>query len=277
MKRLLLLLVVFTMVLAKPSFAQSDNETADLFKVKCGICHTIGGGKLVGPDLINVQDKRSEEWLMTYIRSSQTMINNGDPDAVALYEEYNKVVMPDPMISDAEIKSLLVYITEQSVAGGSTSAKPVSMITDATTEDFEHGKDLFEGRVRFENGGPSCISCHNDLSKSFFAENSLSTKDISASFSILGEPGVTAILKSPPFPLMTEAFKGHNLTDDEIRNLLIFLKDASKPKSTFSSGYLLYGILGAFALLVVYGGLWYKRKDKSVNHSIYKRQIKSFN
>ena len=112
MKKVLFLFTLFSLVLAEQSFAQSESETADLFKLKCGICHTIGGGRLVGPDLANVHQRRSEDWLLEYVRSSQAMIKKGDPDAVAIYEEFNKIAMPDPMISDVEIKSLLSYITE---------------------------------------------------------------------------------------------------------------------------------------------------------------------
>ncbi len=276
MKKTVIFLAVFSVVLANPSFAQSDNEVADLFKIKCGICHTIGGGRLVGPDLANVHDRRSEDWLLEYVRSSQTMIKSGDPDAVALFEEFNKILMPDPMITDIEINSILNYISENS-GGGVGTAAAVSIIEEATPEDLENGKNLFDGRVRFVNGGPSCISCHNDISDAFFSENSYSTKDISASFTNLGEAGVKAILDSPPFPVMTKAFEGHDLTEEEIHDLLVFLKGAHKPQSSIASGYLLYGILGAFSLMVLYAGLWYERKNKSVNHNIYKRQIKSFN
>ena len=277
MKKTILLFSIFSLILTGNSFSQSDTEVADLFKLKCGICHTIGSGRLVGPDLANVQDRRSEDWLLTYIRSSQTIIKGGDEYAVALFEEYNKVIMPDPMISDTEIKTLLAYIAENSGGGAGTTTERVSTIEDETPEDLENGRHLFEGRVRFANGGPSCITCHNDLSNTFFSENSLSTKDVGASFANLGEAGVEAILKSPPFPVMTKAFEGHDLTEGEIHDLLIFLKGASKTENSIASGNLLYGILGAIALMVLYGGFWYKRKNRSVNHSIYKRQIRSFN
>ncbi len=278
MNRLIFLLSIFCLVWEGQLYAQSENETADLFKTKCGICHTIGGGKLVGPDLANVQDKRSEDWLLTYIRSSQTMIKGGDPDAVALFKEFNEVIMPDPMISDTEIKSLIGYIAENS-GGGVGTADNVSVIGNATPEDFQNGKDLFEGRVRFANGGPSCYSCHNDLSTVFFSENSYSTKDISTSFTNLGERGVKAILSNPSFPVMAKAFEKHPLEEEEIHDLLIFLKDAGSTNNKIqpASGYILYGLLGSGALIILLGGLWYNRKSKSVNHSIYQRQIKSTN
>lgn len=276
MKRFLHLSSLLVLLINSPAFSQNGGETETLFKTKCAICHTIGGGRLVGPDLANVRDRHSEDWLLTFIHSSQTMIKAGDPDAVALFEENNKVIMPDPMISETEIKSILDYITEKSGSGGQAT-EFVSAIGDATPEDLKNGKDLFEGRVRFANGGPSCISCHNGLSEVFFSENSFSSKDIGASFSNLGEAGVTAILRNPPFPIMAQAFKGHDLTEAEIHDLLVFLQATKKPKSEVASGYLLYGVFGAATLLILFAGFWYERKNRSVNHEIYRRQIKSFN
>ncbi|MBI5917173.1 MAG: cytochrome c [Bacteroidetes bacterium] len=275
------ILAFFSLILAGQVSAQAPSETEALFKLKCSICHTIGKGKLIGPDLNNVHQRRPEDWLLNFVRSSQKMIQSGDATAVALFEEHNKVVMPDPLISDAEITSILSYIGENS--GAAVSAGPVaSIIGDATPEDLENGQNLFEGRVRLTNGGPACISCHNDLSTAFFSENSYSVKDISQSFTNLGEAGVRAILENPPFPVMKQAFEGKLLEQQEVHDLLVFLKN-STPKSTaqaqtgLPSGFLLYGVMGAGALVLLISGFWYSRKNRSVNHGIYKRQIKSFN
>ncbi len=280
MKKILLLLSVFCLVLAGHSFAQSESETADLFKLKCGICHTVGGGKLIGPDLSNVHKRRSEEWLLEYVRSSQAMINKGDPDAIAIFEEYNKVIMPDPLISDMEIKSILTYILDNSGGELAETSAPVSIIENATPEDFENGKALFTGKHRFANKGPSCLSCHNGISDVFFSLNSYA-KELVGSFSNLGEIGVKAILENPPFPSMTQAFEGKNLKEDEIHDLLVFLKNADSKNINKaqgpSSGFLIYGLLGALGLLLIYSWIWHSRKNKSVNHEIYNRQIKSYN
>jgi hypothetical protein len=117
------------------------------------------------------------------------------------------------------------------------------------------------------------------LSDYFFSENSYSTKDIGTSFTNLGEVGVKAILENPPFPVMQKAFKGHNLQENEVHDLLVFLKSAglSKAQSTPSSGYVIYGLLGSALLLFLFAWLWYERKSRSVNYQIYKRQIRAIN
>lgn len=279
MKKLICLFTLSFLVLSFYSVAQTGDDVGAMFNTKCGICHKIGGGKFIGPDLANVHERRDMDWLVEYIRSSQTMINNGDEEAVKLFEEYNKVVMPDPMISDNEIRSLISYIAENSAGGVGVAVEQVSVIENATAEDWENGKLLFEGRVRFKNNGPSCISCHNDVSNIYFFENSYSTKDVSKSFADLGEMGVKAILESPPFPVMAKAFEGHDLEENEVHDLLVYLQSSGTQRASveMSSGYLLYGILGAVGMFFLYGSFWYKRKSRSVNHSIYKRQIKSTN
>ncbi len=278
MKKAFLSLILGWLIIST-SGAQEITKIDDLFKIKCAICHTIGGGKLIGPDLADVTSRRSEEWLLEFIRSSQKMINSGDPDAVAIYEEYNKVLMPDPMIPDDQILSLLNYIEEQSGSGPSASQTYVSMIEDATAEDIESGRRLFDGRKRFVNGGTSCISCHNDISDFFFSENSLSSKDVRTSFATLGEAGVRAILENPPFPLMAQALKDRPLTEEEVHDLLVYLKEAGAAAvaPTPSSGFFLYGVFGAVLLLFLFAGLWYNRKTRSVNHGIFRRQIRSAN
>lgn len=258
-----------------------QDAVEQLFTIKCGICHTIGMGKLIGPDLINVHERRSDEWLLEYVRSSQGMIKKGDPDAVAIFEEYNGILMPDPLISDDEILSILGYIAESSAAGGKAGVAYESVLTNATSTDAEHGLLLFEGRIRFENDGPSCISCHNIQRK----ETKLLTnyaKDVMASFETLGEVGVSAILKTPPYPVMAQAFKGHDLTDAETHDLLAYLKDAktlapNMRLSSMYSNFLALSLMGGVFLFVLYSLFWFKRKGGSVNAEIYKRQMKSTN
>ncbi|MEZ5082712.1 MAG: c-type cytochrome [Bacteroidales bacterium] len=76
----------------------------------CAACHTIGKGKLIGPDLKGVTERREEAWLISFIKSSQTMVKSGDETAVKLFEEFNKIPMPDNPFTDEQIKGILSYI-----------------------------------------------------------------------------------------------------------------------------------------------------------------------
>lgn len=91
------------------------------FKSKCGICHKVGGGKLVGPDLKDVGKRREKAWLTKWIKSSQALIKSGDTAAVGVFERYSKVPMPDQDLSEADIDAVLAYI-ETASAGGAVKA-----------------------------------------------------------------------------------------------------------------------------------------------------------
>lgn len=88
----------------------SMRSPSELF-VSCARCHTIGKGKLVGPDLAGVSSRRSEAWLSQFIQSSDSMIASGDTEAKRLFEEHAKTPMPTHDYSTEEIKSLINYIS----------------------------------------------------------------------------------------------------------------------------------------------------------------------
>ncbi|MEK7696869.1 MAG: cytochrome c, partial [Pseudomonadota bacterium] len=99
--------------------ASAQESGKEIFQKSCAACHSIGGGRLVGPDLKGVNDKRPEDWLLKFTKSSQTLVKSGDKTAVALFEEFNKIPMPDQALSDEQIKKVLAHIKE---TGGGTAA-----------------------------------------------------------------------------------------------------------------------------------------------------------
>ncbi|HXB12923.1 MAG TPA: cytochrome c [Bacteroidia bacterium] len=120
-------------------FAQGG---ADLFKQNCGACHSIGNGKLVGPDLKDVEARHATPWLMKWIKSSQSLVAAKDKDAVKLLADNSMIPMPDQPLNDEQIKTVLAYIVEQGgaavVADNTTSAVPIS--TDVVVP-FNNGFD----------------------------------------------------------------------------------------------------------------------------------------
>ena len=79
----------------------------------CAACHTVGGGKLVGPDLLGVENRHSEDWLRKFIKSSQSLISSGDEEAIKVFNENNMIPMPDQPLSDKEIKMVLTFIKSE--------------------------------------------------------------------------------------------------------------------------------------------------------------------
>ena len=103
---ILLLTVLFSFTFQVS--AQSDGTA--IFKANCTACHMIGGGRLVGPDLQGITEKRTKDWLKKWINSSSELIASGDADAIAIFEEYNKVAMTNFYFSDEDSEALYAYL-----------------------------------------------------------------------------------------------------------------------------------------------------------------------
>jgi len=105
---LVLLFIYFTSL---SGFAQEVDVQAGkkLFNANCASCHKLNR-KAVGPALKGVSAKYDREWLYSWIKNSSAMIKEGDAQAVAIWEEYNKVAMNAfPMFSNADIDNILAY------------------------------------------------------------------------------------------------------------------------------------------------------------------------
>ena len=70
-------------------------------------CHTIGGGKLVGPDLKGVTERRKEDWLRKWLKNPDAMLQT-DPIAKEMLKQY-LVPMPNQGLTDADIDALIAH------------------------------------------------------------------------------------------------------------------------------------------------------------------------
>ncbi len=282
--RLLLMGVVAILLLSshsQNSWAQEPGE--QVFNTICFACHTIGGGRLIGPDLAGVHEKRSQEWLESFVKSSQSMINAGDTEAVALFEEYNSLLMPDAVATDEEDRQVLSYIKVRSAgaaAGVEASAdEPVTPPEPASEEDILAGQEMFQGNIRFENSGPACNACHEVRNDAVIGGGILAA-ELTTVFSRMGGAGVTAILGQAPFPVMQAAYEDRSLTEGEVTALVAFLEYADSEQYNqlprdYGIGLFASGAVGAGILFFFFGFVWRGRKRGSVNQAIYDRQIRS--
>lgn len=109
------LVIIATIFSTFSTFAQTDIEAGKTtFKSRCAACHNIEK-VLVGPALKDVEKRYSEKWIIDFVHSSQTMIKNGDKDAVAIFNQMNQTVMPDHTdLKDADIQNILAYVKDES-------------------------------------------------------------------------------------------------------------------------------------------------------------------
>ena len=91
------------------------------FERDCAVCHSIGHGKQVGPDLLGVTRRRTHRWLVSMIQHPDQLLTQHDPIAVALVKKYT-MQMPDLRVSDAECADLIAYLESESAAHANTAA-----------------------------------------------------------------------------------------------------------------------------------------------------------
>jgi protein SCO1/2 len=93
-----------------------------LFASRCSVCHSIGQGDKMGPDLVGVTSRRERMWLLRYIQVPDQVLASGDPIAKALYEKYRDVRMPNVSLGGADVAAIVSYLEAQSAAAKSASA-----------------------------------------------------------------------------------------------------------------------------------------------------------
>lgn len=152
LQRLALLSFSFLMFFSFQLFAQTGDPAKgkELFNANCAACHKLDK-KLIGPALEGVTERRSREWLQAWIKDNQALIKSGDDDAIAIYEEYNKMPMQAfPQLSEQDIDDILAY-TDGAAA---PAAAPVEQATALSPEEqaaIDEGKALFNA---------NCAACH---------------------------------------------------------------------------------------------------------------------
>ena len=80
----------------------------------CTACHTIGKGKLVGPDLAGVTSRREARLAQTAnLKSPIALLAENDPIAMQLLQEANNVAMVPLGLSDEEVAIAVSCIFEE--------------------------------------------------------------------------------------------------------------------------------------------------------------------
>lgn len=87
-----------------------EEEGRRLFQLRgCHTCHSVGKGKLIGPDLQKVTLRHSDDWLSRWLADPAAMIR-ATPDLQAWPEQYGGIIMPNQNLTTANIQALLAYM-----------------------------------------------------------------------------------------------------------------------------------------------------------------------
>jgi cytochrome c2 len=252
-------LAAAALALALPGLA-SAQQAGELFRQSCASCHTIGGGRLTGPDLKDVTSRKDRAWLEAFVQNPRARIDAGDPYALELQRQARGVVMPTVPGMTPEVAKRLIDFIEQSSASGST-AFAGGGITDRpfTPADAAAGLALFEGSRRLAKGAPPCFSCHTLGTAGALGGGALGP-DLTRVYERLGgRQAVGAWLSAPGTPTMSALLRDRALQPEEIVSLLAAVEDAARrgpAPAAPNPAFVLLGLAGMGAALAVLGRAW---------------------
>ena len=102
-----------------PQFTRGE----ELFRTRCASCHTFGVAagspasvRAIGPDLAGVARSRPRAWLARWLKEPDVMLAEKDPQAVALFQKYNRVTMPNFQLTAADVTELLSFMDAKDAA-----------------------------------------------------------------------------------------------------------------------------------------------------------------
>jgi mono/diheme cytochrome c family protein len=271
-------IVLLLLLTASPGLGASAGDASKgkaIFDSQCAVCHTIGGGIKVGPDLKGVTGLRTEAWLRDFISNPDHLIKSGDPAANSLFKEFHGLEMPNLGLSREQVEDVIAILRSTgspsrgqasppppgtppspSPAPGGQAPAPVPSAPSAAAQlpgSLEAGSRLFTGVTPFQRGGPACASCHDAAILSFPGGGTLGP-DLSGAFAKFGAAGLKSVLGNISLPIMKPAFDGRPLSPQEQDDLGTFLQNAG--------GQLLIGrtmeigLSGLGGLLVLVLGVW---------------------
>ncbi|MET0242720.1 MAG: PQQ-dependent sugar dehydrogenase [Flavitalea sp.] len=82
-----------------------------LFELKCAACHNFRQ-QGIGPSLAGVTATRNFDWLIKFIQNPKELIENGDRQAVSLFNRYKTAMPANQDLGQPEMQALLSYINK---------------------------------------------------------------------------------------------------------------------------------------------------------------------
>jgi len=253
-------------------------DPEEFFAKNCFSCHTIGGGRLTGPDLKNVSERKDAAWLEKFILNPQAVINSGDNYAASMLRNSRGVVMPQVTGLNVTLtRALLKFIKTESgleksfFAGSTINDRPL------TAADIILGRELFLGIRRLENRGPTCLGCHTIAGEGALGGGLLGPDLTQAYGRLGGKISLAAWLSNPASVTMSPIYKTAAIAETEILPLVAFMKSKAEGKIAASTvhdfNFMIFGFIGLVFILVIFDLVWGKR-FRSIRKMLVKGELK---
>ncbi len=266
---------ILVLLFSAPPHLLGQEPESD-FKQNCMSCHTIGGGRLTGPDLKNVGQRKDRDWLVRFIIDPRSVIDSGDPYALELMAQARNAVMPTlPGMTRSRAEAFLRMIEEESKLeksqffGIQISERPF------TANDVQIGREIFVGTRPLKNGGPSCISCHAVHGLGALGGGTLAP-DLTTVFERYeGRKALSTWMSAPATPTMLSVFRNNAMEGDEILSLVAYFQQTLQrnPEDTATSrlNFVLLSLGGTMVVLGLFDVIW-RGRFRSVRRALVHRQ-----
>jgi cytochrome c2 len=224
-----------TAVEGLPKEFQKEDKAAVQFVLRCMGCHTVGGGDLNGPDLLDAATWPYE-------------------DLEGKVDDMQEKAGP---LTETEISMLAHLIKHPAVQERIAHEKKKMMksaMAKLETPSPEVGEKLFFGKISFVNGGMACVACHR-----MGLKGGTLGPDLTKIFTKLGQVGVLSAAENANFKVMKSAYTQNKVLKQEALHLAAFFEEAEK-KEPAAGGLLdnensivvLAVILSAFFLVFLF-------------------------
>lgn len=221
----------------------------------CRTCHGISNlsvshGPTPGANLTNEYSKFGPEALDKYLRKPPV-----HPMSVLFKES---PLMPH------ERQQLIAFLQREDRTNPSfTPPAP------PTPEAIAAGEALFTGRVRMQNGGPACVTCHTAAGIPFPYGGTMGP-DLTMEYSKLGPLGLTVALKTLDFSAMLALYQGRALTATEQKQLAAFFQSIyrRRPPASPTWGIALAGMAVLAGLFLCAWPIVNRRRVRPVRQKV---------
>ncbi len=170
------------------------------------------------------------------------------------------------------VVGMLLPRLEAQTPSAPLSSQPQAQIQEVLPAgSAARGRELFAGRVRFQNGGPPCAACHSIAGLRFPNGGTLGP-NLTHIYNKLGPEGAPVALKTLFFPAMTAIYDPHPLTPQERADLLAFFQQAStEPSSRSLTPIVALAGFGGFCILLVITRWVWRGRLRSVRHRLLEK------
>lgn len=191
---------------------------------ECSACHTIGGGKLKGPDLITAITWKPEDLIKA--------VKKMEKEVGAMSDETIAGIVS--LLKDPALKSRLAAEEQRSIQ---------SRRAHLAAPNASIGYDIFWGARRLQNGGLHCSACHT-----LNGTGGTLGPDLTPVSAKIGEVALSSAIEKASFKVMEPHYRTRPVTPQEALHLSAYLSQATQYRTSADLSFHLIAIVAAAGL-----------------------------